>query len=38
MMMDRALGCLHHCLHTRQHYNEQIAFPTTDNNSTKEAA
>jgi transposase len=37
-LFNRLLGCLHHCLHTRQHYNEQIAFPTTDNNSTKEAA
>jgi transposase len=37
-LFNRLLGCLHHCLHTRQHYNEQIAFPTTDNNSITEAA
>jgi transposase len=37
-LFNRLLGCLHHCLQTRQHYNEQIAFPTTRNNSTKEAA
>jgi transposase len=36
-LFNRLLGCLHHCLHTRQHYNEQIAFPTT-NNSITEAA
>ena len=37
-LFNRLLGCLHHCLHTQQHYNEQIAFPTTDNNSITEAA
>jgi transposase len=37
-LFNRLLGCLHHCLQTRQHYNEHIAFPTTDTNSTKEAA
>jgi transposase len=37
-LFNRLLGCLHHCLHTRQHYNEQIAFPTTDNNLITEAA
>jgi transposase len=37
-LFNRLLGCLHHCLHTRQHYNEHIAFPTTHNNPTKEAA
>ena len=26
-LFNRLLGCLHHCLHTRQHYNEDIAFP-----------
>jgi transposase len=36
-LFNRLLGCLHHCLHTRQHYNEHIAFPTT-HNSTKETA
>jgi transposase len=32
-LFNRLLGCLHHCLHTRQTYNEAIAFPaqqTTD--------
>jgi hypothetical protein len=29
---------LHHCLHTRQHFNEQIAFPTTHTNPTNAAA
>jgi transposase len=37
-LFNRLLGCLHHCLHTRQHYNEQIAFPTTRTNSTNAAA
>jgi transposase len=37
-LFNRLLGCLHHCLQTRQHYNEHIAFPTTHNNSTKETA
>jgi transposase len=37
-LFNRLLGCLHHCLHTRQHYNEQIAFPTTHTNSTNAAA
>ena len=27
-LFNRLLGCLHHCLHTRQTYNEAIAFPT----------
>ncbi len=26
-LFNRLLGCLHHCLQTRQHYNEHIAFP-----------
>ena len=37
-LFNRLLGCLHHCLQTRQHYNEQIAFPTTHTNSTNAAA
>jgi transposase len=37
-LFNRLLGCLHHCLHTRQHYNEHIAFPTTDNNPITKAA
>jgi len=27
-LFGRLLGCLHHCLATGQHYNEQTAFPT----------
>jgi transposase len=27
-LFGRLLGCLHHCLATSQHYNEQTAFPT----------
>jgi transposase len=30
-LYNRFLGCLHHCLNTRQHYNENTAFP----NATK---
>jgi hypothetical protein len=26
-LFGRLLGCLHHCLTTGQHYNEQTAFP-----------
>jgi transposase len=37
-LFNRLLGCLHHCLQTRQHYDEQIAFPTTHTNSTDAAA
>ncbi|MCU1608938.1 MAG: sle [Pseudonocardiales bacterium] len=37
-LFNRLLGCLRHCLQTRQHYNEQIAFPTTHTNPTKAAA
>jgi transposase len=36
-LFNRLLGCLHHCLQTRQHYNEHIAFPTTHTNSTEAA-
>jgi hypothetical protein len=34
----RGLGCLHHCLHTRQTYNEAIAFPTISDNADARAA
>jgi hypothetical protein len=27
-LTNRGLGMLHHCLHTRQHYDETKAFPT----------
>jgi transposase len=27
-LFNRMLGCLHHCLQTRQLYSEQTAFPT----------
>jgi hypothetical protein len=37
-LFNRLLGCLHHCLQTRRHYNEQIAFPTTHTNPTNAAA
>jgi hypothetical protein len=37
-LFNRLLGCLHHCLQNRQHYNELIAFPTTHTNSTNAAA
>jgi transposase len=33
----RFLGCLHHCLATRQHYDENTAFPTS-NTKLSEAA
>jgi hypothetical protein len=28
-LFNRLLGCLHHCLATRQHYNEATAFPNS---------
>ena len=37
-LFNRLIGCLHHCLVTRQHYNEQIAFPTTESTSGQAAA
>lgn len=37
-LFNRLLGCLHHCLQTRQHYNEHIAFPTTHNTPTPASA
>jgi transposase len=33
-LFNRLIGCLHHCLETRQHYNENIAFPTTISQQT----
>jgi transposase len=30
-LFGRLLGCLHHCLSTRQHYDEATAFPATTN-------
>jgi transposase len=36
-LFNRLLGCLHHCLRTRQTYNEHAAFPTTTA-ATEEAA
>jgi transposase len=35
-LFNRLLGCLHHCLATRQHYNETTAFPSKA--ATKTAA
>ena len=37
-LFNRLLGCLHHCLHTRQTYDEAIAFPTTSNTAQARAA
>jgi len=37
-LFGRLLGCLHHCLQTRQHYNEDIAFPATRDTTAKAAA
>jgi transposase len=36
-LFSRFLGCLHHCLSTRQHYDEATAFPT-QNTKLPEAA
>ena len=36
-LFNRLLGCLHHCLRTRQTYNEHTAFPTAPA-ATEEAA
>jgi hypothetical protein len=30
-LLNRLPSCLHHRLHTRQTYNEAVAFPTTSN-------
>ncbi|MBV8995626.1 MAG: IS110 family transposase [Pseudonocardiales bacterium] len=36
-LFNRMLGCLHHCLDTRDHYNENAAFPT-DSTTQRETA
>ena len=36
-LFNRLLDCLHHCLRTRQTYNEHVAFPTASA-ATEEAA
>jgi len=36
-LFNRLLGCLHHCLDTRDHYNENAAFPT-DSTTQRETA
>jgi transposase len=36
-LYNRFLSCLHHCLATRQHYNENTAFPNTKNKPAKAA-
>jgi transposase len=36
-LFNRLLGCLHHCLATGQHYDEQTAFPS-HHDTTREAA
>ena len=37
-LFNRLLGCLHHCLHTGQTYNEATAFPTPSNTTQARAA
>ena len=37
-LYNRLLGCLHHCLATRQPYHEATAFPTTSSNPQATAA
>jgi transposase len=37
-LFARLLGCLHHCLATGQHYDEQTAFPTPKTNTPTLAA
>jgi hypothetical protein len=37
-LFNRLLGCLHHCLHTRQTYDEATAFPTTSSAPAARAA
>jgi transposase len=37
-LFNRLIGCLHHCLETRQHYNDNIAFPTAATASQQAAA
>jgi transposase len=36
-LYNRFLGCLHHCLNTRQHYNENTAFPNAKNKPAQAA-
>jgi transposase len=37
-LFNRLIGCLHHCLETRQPYDENIAFPTAPAINSQEAA
>jgi transposase len=37
-LFNRLLGCLHHCLDTREHYNENAAFPTDSTTQGETAA
>ncbi len=37
-LFNRLLGCLHHCLQTRQRYDEATAFPTTQTEELTAAA
>jgi hypothetical protein len=37
-VFNRLLGCLHHCLHTRQIYDESTAFPITSHTADARAA
>jgi transposase len=37
-VFNRLIGCLHHCLTTRQHFDENIAFPTHETTSQQAAA
>jgi transposase len=37
-LFNRLLGCLHHCLHTGQTYDEAIAFPTPSDATQARAA
>jgi transposase len=37
-LFNRLLGCLHHCLDTREHYNENAAFPTDTTTHDETAA
>jgi transposase len=37
-LFNRLLGCLHHCLDTREHYNENAAFPTDSTTHDETAA
>ncbi len=37
-LSGRLLGCLHHCLATRQHYDEKTAFPAPTPTANAKAA